>query len=151
MVLVKNTIRLCIGLATSVVISGCMVGPDYIRPQTTADEGTGFINAPPGWTDANDICQNGPWWQCFGDQVTADLVLLALERNTDLKAAAAKVLEAEALLAQSHGLRLPDISYAAARSRGKVSAGSFGGSGGFFPRYTRRTLILVTSLTFLGN
>jgi len=151
MVLIKHTIRLCIGLVTAVIISGCMVGPDYIRPQTTAAEGTGFINAPPGWTDANDICTGGPWWQCFGDQVTADLVLLALERNTDLKAAAAKVLEAEALLAQSHGVRLPDVSYAANRRRAKVSASSFGGSGSFFSTVYSQNVNVSYIVDFFGK
>jgi len=132
MVLIRHTIRLCIGLGTAVIISGCMVGPEYLRPETAADGGPGFLNTPAGWTDANDICANGPWWQCFGDQVTADLVLLALERNTDLKAAAAKVLEAEALLAQSHGVRLPDISYAASRTRRKASAAPYGATGSAF-------------------
>jgi multidrug efflux system outer membrane protein len=128
-----------------------MVGPDYLRPETAAEAGGGFLNTPPGWTDANDICANNPWWRCFGDQVTADLVLLALERNTGLKAAAAKVLEAEALLAQSHGVRLPDVSYAAARSRGKVSSSSFGGSGGFFSTIYTQNVKVSYIVDFFGK
>jgi multidrug efflux system outer membrane protein len=151
MTLIKHTIRLFLGLATAVIISGCMVGPNYIRPETMADGGGGFINAPAGWTDANDICQNGPWWRCFGDQVTADLVLLALERNTDLKAAAAKVLEAEALLAQSHGVRLPDVSYAAARRRAKVSGSSFGFEGGFFSTIYSQSFNVSYIVDFFGK
>jgi len=138
-------------MVTAVIISGCMVGPEYFRPQTAADQGTAFINAPPGWTDPNDICRNGPWWRCFGDQVTADLVLLALERNTDLKAAAAKVLEAEALLAQSHGVRLPDISYAANRQRGKVSRSVFGGSGSFFSTVYNQNFNISYIVDFFGK
>jgi len=113
-----------LALAACITITGCMVGPDYVRPETVADGGGGFINVPPGWTDVNDVCTGGPWWQCFGDRVTADLVLLALERNTDLKAAAAKVLEAEALLAQSGGTRWPQVSYSAGRTRSKALLGT---------------------------
>lgn len=151
MLLVKNISRIFISLVMAVIISGCMVGPNYFRPQTAADDGTGFINAPPGWTDANDICAGGPWWKCFGDQVTADLVLLALERNTDLKAAAAKVLEAEAILAQSHGVRLPDISYAAQRQRGKVSRAVFGGSGSFFSTIYTQNFNVSYIVDFFGK
>jgi multidrug efflux system outer membrane protein len=151
MILKRHKISFCLGLAMAVAISGCMVGPNYVRPNTVADDGTGFINAPAGWTDANDICQNGPWWRCFGDQVTADLVVLALERNTDLKAAAAKVLEAEALLAQSHGVRFPDVSYAANRRRGKVSASSFGGSGSFFSTVYSQNVNVSYIVDFFGK
>jgi multidrug efflux system outer membrane protein len=148
---VRNTMKMFISLGMVIIISGCMVGPDYSRPQTAAEAGSGFLNTPPGWTDANDICVDGPWWQCFGDQVTADLVLLALERNTDLKAAAAKVLEAEALLAQSHGVRFPDVSYAANRRRGKVSASSFGGSGSFFSTVYAQNVNVSYIVDFFGK
>ena len=151
MLFVKNTIKLFISLGMVITISGCMVGPDYLRPQNAADGGAGFLNTPPGWTDANDICANGPWWQCFGDQVTADLVQLALERNTDLKAAAAKVLEAEALLAQSHGVRFPDVSYAASRKRDKGSFSSFGGSGSFFSTTYSQNLNVSYIVDFFGK
>ena len=140
-----------LALAACMTNVGCTVGPEYLRPETAAEAGPGFLNTPPGWTDANDICANGPWWQCFGDQVTADLVVLALERNTDLKAAAAKVLEAEALLAQSHGVRFPDVSYAANRRRGKVSASSFGGSGSFFSTVYSQNLNVSYIVDFFGK
>ncbi|MHC4106298.1 MAG: TolC family protein, partial [Planctomycetota bacterium] len=151
MLFVKNTIRFFISLGIAIIISGCTVGPDYLRPQTAAEAGPGFLNTPPGWTDANDICVDGPWWQCFGDRVTADLVVLALERNTDLKAAAAKVLEAEALLAQSHGVRFPDVSYAANRRRAKVSASSFGGSGSFFSTLYTQNVNVSYIVDFFGK
>lgn len=133
------------------IIFGCTVGPEYLRPETTADAGGGFLNTPAGWTDANDICANGAWWRCFGDQVTADLVVLALERNTDLKAAAAKVLEAEALLAQSHGIRLPDVSYAAARRRAKASGSPFGFEGSFFSTIYTQNVNVSYIVDFFGK
>ncbi|HIJ69863.1 MAG TPA: efflux transporter outer membrane subunit [Planctomycetes bacterium] len=151
MTLKRHKIKLYICMAMTVVIAGCMVGPDYVRPRTAADDGTGFINAPPGWTDANDVCGEGPWWRCFGDKVTADLVLLALERNRDLKAAAAKVLEAEALLAQSHGVRLPNISYAANRQRGKVSRAVFGGAGSFYSTIYNQNFNVSYIVDFFGK
>lgn len=147
----NRIISIVITLATCMIIFGCTVGPEYLRPETTADAGGGFLNTPAGWTDANDICANGAWWRCFGDQVTADLVVLALERNTDLKAAAAKVLEAEALLAQSHGIRLPDVSYAAARRRAKASGSPFGFEGSFFSTIYTQNVNVSYIVDFFGK
>ena len=102
-----------------------MVGPDYSRPNTVADGAEGFVHALPGWADSNDI-ETGRWWKRFGDPVIDELVAEALENNTDLQVAAGRVIESQALLKQSHGLRLPDVSYSASRTRGK-SVISFGG------------------------
>lgn len=108
-------------LLVALGISGCMVGPDYARPQTPAYGTEAFFNTPAGWADPNNPKAIGPWWESFGDPVTADLVRLALENNYDLKVAAARVAESEALLRQVHGGRWPQVSYALDRSRSKNS------------------------------
>ena len=108
-------------LLVALGISGCMVGPDYARPQTPAYGTEAFFNTPAGWIDPNNPKAIGPWWESFGDPVTADLVRLALENNYDLKVAAARVAESEALLRQVHGGRWPQVSYALDRSRSKNS------------------------------
>ena len=56
-----------------------------------------------------------------------------LENNYSLKAAAAKVLQAQAALTEIHGRRLPDISYNLNRDRSKRSFnfGGFAGGGRF--------------------
>ena len=51
----------------ALLVSGCMVGPDYTRPS---------VDAPPAWrlTDqaAKDLA-NSAWWDQFGDPVAAVL------------------------------------------------------------------------------
>lgn len=111
-----------------VLLGGCMVGPDYSRPETAAGPAESFVNAPDGWGDVGGNV--GRWWERFGDDVTAELVLAALANNNDLKAAAARLERAEALLAQSSGARLPGLSYSASRTRSKNSF-NFGGIGRF--------------------
>jgi len=54
------------------------------------------------------------------------LVRRMLENNYDLKASAARVLQAEAALAGAFGRRLPDVSYGISRDRSKRSF-NFGG------------------------
>ncbi len=113
--------------------SGCMVGPKYSRPETVADSADGFIHAGKHDQDVNDIegIEIDQWWVRFGDSTTSDLVRRALENNYDLKAAAARVLQAQASLAEAGGRLWPDVSYSLNRDRSKRSfnlgGGPFGG------------------------
>ncbi len=104
-----------------IVLSGCMVGPKYSRPQTVAEEPAGYVRAGEYSQDVNDLQPIDRWWESFGDPVTADLVEKALEGNYDIRAAAARVLQAQAALAESRGRRWPDVSYNLSRERGKRS------------------------------
>ena len=71
----------------ALLASGCMVGPDYLRPQ---------VETPPAWRlsdeAANDLA-NTTWWQQFDDPVLDDLVSTALRENHDLMIAAARIEE----------------------------------------------------------
>src|SRR4030042_6207918 len=83
-----------------VLFAGCMVGPDYSRPQTAAETTEGYINAGQHAEDVNDFTPVDRWWESFGDPVTAEIVREALENNYDLKAAAARVLQYQPMLAE---------------------------------------------------
>jgi multidrug efflux system outer membrane protein len=110
---------------------GCMVGPDYSRPETPADTSETFVHAGASEQDVNDFNDVDRWWERFGDPITAQLVQEALRNNYDLKAAAARVLQAQAALAETRGRQWPDVSYNISRDRSKRSfnlgAGPFGG------------------------
>ena len=108
------------------MVAGCMVGPKYGRPDTHADTQSPFFNTANHNQDPNAIPELDTWWERFADPVTSELVREALANNYDLKAAAARVMQAEAVLAQSRGTFWPDISYSLSRSRNK-SAFNFGG------------------------
>jgi len=103
-----------------------MVGPTYSRPDTAADSNDAYIYAGANGTDVNDFNDVAGWWERFADDTTGDLVRGMLANNYNLKAAAARVLQAEAALKGAHGRRLPDISYGIARDRSKRSF-NFGG------------------------
>jgi multidrug efflux system outer membrane protein len=106
-----------------------MVGPDYSRPNTPADTDIGFFHAGPHNQDVNNVADIDRWWESFGDPTTAVLVRQAMENNNDLKAAAARVLQAHAAFAENAGRRLPEVSYNLGRDRSKRSF-NFGGLGG---------------------
>ena len=107
-------------LCTIVFCAGCMLGPDYKRPEFVVEPDADFENVPDNWPDPNVTDTVGPWWQTFNDPILDDLVTTALENNNDLKSAAARVLESQALLDQSHGIWFPQVAYSADRTRAKT-------------------------------
>ncbi len=85
----------CAGLATGLIVAGCMVGPDYQTPEA-------FV--APDWRDAHDpavisdrqIDRN--WWSVFADPTLDALVDLAYRQNPGVLEAGVRVLEARAQL-----------------------------------------------------
>jgi len=99
--------------------AACTLGPEPERPATAADVGESYFHASeePGPV----LPEVSPWWRTFGDETTVELVELALENNTDLWAAAARVLEAEAGLKKAGGARLPQVGYGVGASKQRNS------------------------------
>ncbi len=130
----KKLVSMCslICVLGAVLLTGCMVGPKYERPETAADTNDGYFHAADHITDVNDFGDADRWWQRFGDPVTVELVRQMLENNYDLKASAARVVQARAVLSQVHSGLRPELAYALNADRTKFSF-SFGPlSGGRF-------------------
>ena len=89
--------RAVAALAAFALASACTLGPEPERPVTAANASERYVNAP-GAPPGAAVELESPWWESFGDPATSALVLEALENNTDLRVAAARVLEAEAAL-----------------------------------------------------
>lgn len=111
--------------------AGCTVGPKYSRPETAAETAKGYQRAGSHDQKPSDFNDIDTWWERFADPPTVLLVREALANNYDLKAAAARVLQAHAALAEAHGRQLPEVSYDISRARNKMSfnlgGGPFGG------------------------
>ncbi|UCD48547.1 MAG: efflux transporter outer membrane subunit [Phycisphaerales bacterium] len=130
---------LVVSLGAGLLISGCMIGPGYERPETVAEMAPRFVHSESRALDVDEVIERDRWWERFGDPVTADLVREALENNYDLQAMAARVLQAQASLAEARGRLWPEVSYDLTRTRGKtyIDLGDFGemagggGGGGF--------------------
>ena len=110
---------LAVAAGALALAAGCTLGPEPERPTTVADVGASYVYAPEA--EAEPLPDVTPWWREFGDQTTTELVELALAHNTDLRAAAARVLEAEANLDRAGGARLPQVGYGAAASKQRNS------------------------------
>ena len=105
--------------AALVVLTGCMVGPKYVKP--TVPMAPGFKEAGPdaykenaNWHVAQpaDAVQRGEWWTIFGDAELNALEPQIAANNQDLKAADARFREARALIRFNRASLYPTISVA---------------------------------------
>jgi multidrug efflux system outer membrane protein len=104
-------------LALCVLLSGCLVGPDYVKPKVVTPDQFRFQDQ-----EARDTA-NTKWWEQFGDPVLDGLISEALAHNYNLQIAAANVQEAAAVLTQTRSQFFPQLGYTAtgARQRGSES------------------------------
>jgi multidrug efflux system outer membrane protein len=90
-----------------------MVGPDYKRPAVpTPSTYRGLLPQPAVTPDVSSF-GNEKWWNAFQDDALRELIRSALQQNYDVKIAAARVLEARALVGIARADQLPDVSAAA--------------------------------------
>lgn len=105
-------------LATLVVgalLAGCMLGPDYKRPEVDTPSSFRFEDS-----DAQETA-NTAWWEQFQDPVLNELILTALKENKDVRIAAARIDEFLGRLGATRGELYPQIGYEGAASRDQFS------------------------------
>jgi NodT family efflux transporter outer membrane factor (OMF) lipoprotein len=99
-------------LLPALLLSACAVGPNYQRPAPL----------PPAQVRLTEALENGAvvpsplpdqWWRLFKDAELDRLVTQALAKNTDLRAAAANLQRARAVLSEAGAARLPTTGTAA--------------------------------------
>ncbi len=96
---------------TMVLLSGCMVGPDYQRPPVTAP---GVFRASPTPTapDAKSIA-DFKWFEVFSDEQLQELIRTALVQNYDLRDVIARVDAARANLGITRSNQYPNFGLGA--------------------------------------
>jgi len=118
----KRPPRFALLAAMLLLAAGCTLGPDPDKaPTTAADTAESFASAPKPQQKTELRLPPDDWWRDFADPVTTSLIEEAIRNNTDLKVAAARVLEAEAILKGAKGARLPEIGYNLSGQRNKFS------------------------------
>ncbi len=98
-------------------LAGCLLGPDYRRPDVNAPSAFRYETA-----DARETA-NTIWWQQFEDPVLDELIVEALANNLSVKIAAANVEQAAAVLKQAKAPLYPQVTYGATAARERSSAG----------------------------
>ena len=96
------------------LMAGCAVGPDYKRPP---------VASPPAFRGDDSGRTNSlgdlPWWQLFKDDTLQALIRAALTNNYDLRIAASRVEQAQAVLQENRAGYFPQVSYLGAVGVGK--------------------------------
>jgi NodT family efflux transporter outer membrane factor (OMF) lipoprotein len=72
---------------------GCMVGPDYVRPEADVNA-SWLVDDHPAFSA--ESAQLRDWWAVFDDPVLTQLIHTAYEQNLSLEAAGLRVLQARA-------------------------------------------------------
>jgi len=75
------------------LMAGCMVGPDYQRPDTHLPSKWSFAKQPDGAANSADLAR---WWRRFHDSKLNSLVEQAVVVNLDIKQAIARLQQARA-------------------------------------------------------
>ncbi|WP_246337760.1 efflux transporter outer membrane subunit [Azospirillum oleiclasticum] len=99
-------------LALLVLLSACMVGPDYTPPTASL---------PAAWespsASAERVESLAGWWRRFDDPVLTDLMERAARGNADVAQAAARLRQARALLGQQQAGTRPTLDGSASATR----------------------------------
>ena len=90
------------------LLAGCKVGPNYKRPPVDTPSIYRADQQPHGSNQPS--LGNEKWWTVFQDQQLQQLIRTALTENYDLRIAAARVLEAQAILGITRADQLPTLS-----------------------------------------
>lgn len=109
---------LALALGTALLLSGCAMGPDFLRPESTLPEQ--YREAPEADARMEAPAPVNPeWWKLFADPMLDELVAQALENNQDLQAAVARLEAADAAAREAGAERFPalDLSGSSIRSR----------------------------------
>ncbi|MGJ7611979.1 efflux transporter outer membrane subunit [Variovorax sp. GB4R4] len=123
----------------ALLLAGCAVGPDYVRPQMDLpvaykETGGPWKTAAPQTIDADH-----PWWDAYGDSTLGDLIVQANAANQNIRVAEAQYREAQAITAAARANFFPTVGLNAGASRAQTN------STGTVKRVTADTLGLGAS------
>jgi len=106
---------------TALLLSGCMVGPRYVKPQA-AD--TPAFKEGGEWKVAQprEDLPRGSWWEMFGDAQLNDLIARISVSNENLRVVEAQYREAVAIADQARAQLFPTLTGTVSASRGRSSA-----------------------------
>ncbi len=107
--------RLSVAISLIFLFTGCMVGPDYVRPKVDVPASFRYEEK-----EARDTA-NTEWWRQFQDPVLDGLITEALANNKDVKIAAANIEESAAVLVQTRSPLFPQIGYGGSAERQRVT------------------------------
>jgi multidrug efflux system outer membrane protein len=103
--------------AIALLLSGCMLGPDYQPPE---------IDTPEQFLEeqvSGESIANLKWWELFDDEALNALIMVALLENRDLAIAFARIEEARARYGFERADLFPTLDGGASYARGNTFPG----------------------------
>jgi outer membrane protein, multidrug efflux system len=137
-----------LALVMSGVLSGCTVGPNYKRPVVDTPSAYRSAEAPAA-SDAQSLADQ-QWSAVFQDQALQALIQRALAQGYDVRAAAARVLEAQARLGVVRADQFPTVSAGVSEGGQRTSESVTGSSRGSV-NYTQLVASSAWQLDFWGR
>jgi multidrug efflux system outer membrane protein len=113
--------RLVACLVSCLMLSGCVLGPNYHRPAVPAPEA--WRQSAPNANPAS--LADLPWWELFSDEELRRLVETALEANKDLRIAVTRVDQARAQLGIARAAQFPQVDAGASVTTNRFSETAF--------------------------
>ena len=122
---------LALAASFTFLTSGCMVGPDYHRPQVAVPTQWKEL---PGWTQAEPAAEGpkGDWWTAFQDPLLDELEPLVAVSNQTVRQSYANYQEALAEVRVARSGLFPTLGVTGSATRERSSSStlsSFNGSG----------------------
>lgn len=107
------------GAIALLLLTGCTVGPNYKRPAINVpDAYRGLAPDAPPQTTASFA--DSKWWTVFDDQQLQALIRKAIVQNYDVRIAASRVLQAQAVLGITRADQFPAVYGGAAASNTRI-------------------------------
>lgn len=119
--MISHSLKALAPIALAAALSGCAVGPDYLRPDAWLP--AAFRDAPSAEAkaDAENPAVDARWWTLFDDAKLTELVDTALTNNADLRQAIARVSQAEAAAREAGASLFPALDAQGSISNNKLS------------------------------
>jgi multidrug efflux system outer membrane protein len=114
---IRSTVAALSTASLALVLSGCMVGPNYHKP--SAPVAPAFTEPSAPATVAPAAIGYSDWWKVFHDPLLDSLETQADTANRDIKIAVAHVDEASAATMSAHSYLLPTVSAQPSVSRNR--------------------------------
>ncbi|HEY2389561.1 MAG TPA: efflux transporter outer membrane subunit [Candidatus Angelobacter sp.] len=102
-----------------ILLAGCTVGPNYKRPKTDIPSVYRGVDQLPGSQNGTTL-GNEKWWTIVQDEQLKKLIRTALTENYDVRIAATRVLQAQALLGITRADQFPAVSATVAGSNQRI-------------------------------
>ncbi|WP_322403533.1 efflux transporter outer membrane subunit [Massilia luteola] len=122
----KPVVHTAVAVAVAALLSACgTVGKDFVAPQSAAAPAWRHAAAAPQGQAAQQAARlPAEWWSVFGDATLAQLEQRALHDNPNVRAAAERLVQAQAQLGVVRANQLPTVGVKAGIANTRSSAES---------------------------